>query len=423
MRKKLKQILLFLGFVLCAYHNLIAQQNSQEISPPEYIKTIQLYGGNSEFSGTPIFKLGESLKLNFDDITGDESDYYYRISHYNFDWTPSSLYKNEFLNGFDEVRILNYENSFNTLQLYSNYTLTIPNQDTRGFKVSGNYMIEVYNIDDEVIFSRKFIIYEDLTFIKSYVKRSRNLNYVNSRQSIQFEINSPNEILRNPKRNVKTLVIQNNDLKRAITNLIPQFTITNSLIYKYDQESSFDGGNEFIGFDSKEVRSSTPDIQRIELQDIYHNFLFTDIKRANRRYTYNPDINGNFVIRNLRAENSNSQADYVWMHFTLECYESIGDGELHIYGNFNNYTLDDSTRLKYDKKSGLYFTKRLFKQGFYNYKYVLVRPDGSIDPGFISGNFDETENEYTIIPYYRAPGARYDRAIGKGTGNSRNITN
>ncbi len=422
MSKKLKQTLFLLTLLLSIHNSVFSQSALDDSATVDYIKTIQFYG-DSEFAGIPIIKLGEPLKITFDDINGDEADYYYRITHHNFDWTPSPLYKNEYMNGFDEIRIVNYENSFNTLQLYSHYTLSIPNEDTRGFKVSGNYMIEIYNDDDEVVFSRKFIIYENRTRIKIYTKRSRDLKHIDTKQSVQFEIDSPNEILRNPKRTVKTLVMQNNDIKNAITNLVPQFTIANKLVYKYDQESSFWGGNEFLFFDNKDIRSANAGVGKVDLQDIYHHYLHRNIVRANRRYTYNPDINGNFVVRNLDAENSNVEADYAWMHFTLECYEPIGDGEIHLYGNFNNYTLDDSTRLVYDKESGLFYSKRLFKQGFYNYKYILLKADGTIDPGFISGSFDETENEYIIIPYYRAPGARYDRAIGKGVGNSVNITN
>ncbi|MHA7059910.1 type IX secretion system plug protein [Aquimarina sp. M1] len=422
MLKKLKQILLIL-VVFSGFQSFIeAQESVEEVNPPDYIKTIQLFGSD-EFSGTPILKLGEPLTIRFDDINGDEADYYYKITHYDFDWKPSVLYKNEYLNGFDDIRIINYENSFNSLQLYSHYTLRIPNEDTRSLKVSGNYMIEIYNDDDEIVFSRKFIVYENLANVKVYTKRSRDLKYINTRQVVQFEISSSNEILKNPKRTVKTLVIQNNDLKNAITDLIPQFTIANDLMYKYDIEASFWAGNEYLFFDNKEVRSPTANIRRIDLEDIYNNYLYTDIVRANRIYTYNPDINGNFVVRNLRASNSNTEADYVLMHFSLECYEPLDGGEIHIYGNFNNYIIDASTRLTYDKENAIYKAKRLFKQGFYNYKYVLVRPDGTLDPGFISGNFDETENEYVVIPYYRAPAARYDRAIGKGIGNSRNITN
>ncbi len=423
MLQNLKQALLFLVAFNSSMFFAFSQDKVTEVNPPEYIKTIQLFGGDSEFSGTPIFKLGEPLTVRFDDINGDEANYYYKISHYNFDWTHSTLYKNEYLNGFDDVRIVNYENSFNTLQLYSHYTLKIPNEDTRGLNVSGNYMIEIYDDDNEIVFSRRFIIYENIATVKVYTKRSRDLKHINTKQSVQFEISSPNTILKNPKRTVKTLLIQNNNINTAITNLIPQFTIANNLVYKYDKESSFWGGNEFLFFDNKEIRSSTANIRSTDVQEIYHNYLYTDIVRANKNYTYNPDINGNFVVRNLRAENSNTGADYAWVYFSLQCYENLNDGEIHLYGNFNNYNIDNSTKLLYDKEKAIYYIKRLFKQGFSNYKYILVKPDGTIDPGFISGNFDETENEYTIVTYYRAPGARYDRAIGKGVGNSRNITN
>lgn len=422
MFQKIKQILLSLGLLSAISCSLFAQESTAEVNPPEYIKTIQFYG-NTEFSGTPTIKLGESLKILFDDINGDEVDYFYKITHHNFDWTPSALSRNEYLNGFDDIRIRNYENSFNTFQLYSQYSLSIPNKDLKGLKVSGNYLITIYDEDEEIVFSRKFIVYEDLTYVKVYVKRSRNLKFVDTKQSVQFEINSPREILKNPKRTVKTLVIPNNNLKQAITTLIPQYTIANTLVYKYDQESSFWGGNEYLYFDNKEIRTATVNIQRTELKDLYHNYLYGNVVRANKNYTRAPDINGNFVIRNLRASNSNTEADYAWMHFSLECYESIGDGEIHITGGFNNYDIDDSTRLKYDKKSGRYYISKLLKQGFYNYKYVLLKPEGGIDYGFISGDFDETENNYTVIPYYRAPGARYDRAIGIGSGNSVNITN
>ena len=418
----LKRFFTGISLLLFIWPQLYAQEVVEELYPPPYIKTIKLKG-NGDFTGTPVFKLGEPLTLTFDDINGNEEDYYYKISYYNFDWTPYQLYKNEFLDGFDDVRIVNYENSFNTYQLFSNYRLRIPNEDTRMLKVSGNYMIEIYDDQDDLIFSRKFILYEDLTNIGVALKRSRDLNFINTKQVVQFEISSPDEILKNPKRTVRTLVIQNNNLKTAITDLIPQFTIGNSLVYKYDQEASFFGGNEFLFFDNKEVRTATANIQRIDLQDIYHNYLFTDIVRANRPYTYNPDINGNFVVRNLRADDNSTQADYVWMHFTLECYAPIGDGELHVFGNFNNYILDETTKLNFDKETALFSTQILFKQGFYNYRYVLLRKDGTLDPGFISGNFDETENEYTVVAYYRAPAARYDRAIGKGMGNSLNIRN
>ena len=89
----------------------------EELSPPEYISTVQ-FRGQSNQGQLPIIRLGDQLRLTFDALNGREEDFYYTITHYNFDWTPSDLSKSEYLNGFDEVRIETYENSLNTLQIF-----------------------------------------------------------------------------------------------------------------------------------------------------------------------------------------------------------------------------------------------------------------------------------------------------------------
>ncbi|PKA82311.1 uncharacterized protein DUF5103 [Ulvibacter sp. MAR_2010_11] len=411
-----------IAFVLLLGCVLFVQGQVQERVAPEYISTIQFSGTTSQ-SQLPIINLGERLQLSFDALNGNEEDYYYTITHYNFDWTPSDLSKGEYLNGFDEVRIESYENSLNTLQIFSHYTLSIPNRETRGLTKSGNYLLSIYNDDNEVVFSRKFMVLEKVVGVDVEIKRSRDLNYIEERQVVQFKINSPTLLLINPKQTVKTLILQNSNLKTAITNLKPQYTIGSELIYRYDKEAAFWGGNEFLSFDNKDVRSATYGIRRVELADVYENFLYTNSSRRDRPYTYNPDINGNFVIRNIDAQNPNIEAEYVRLHFNLQYFEDIGNKEIHIYGNFNNWTIDGTTYMEYDSSSDTYRNSRLFKQGYYDYKYVLVDRDGSIDEGAIDGNYWQTENEYTVLVYYRDLGGRYDRIIGIGVGTSKEITN
>ena len=394
----------------------------QETTEPYFIRTIQ-FRGNSAQSELPIVNLGERIQLSFDDINGDESDYYYKITHHNFDWTPSDLSKGEYLDGFDDVRIETYQNSFNTLQIYSHYTVSIPNRETRGLQKSGNYLISIYNDDNELVFSRKFMVVEQLAGVGVEIKRSRDIKHIHTKQVVQFTVNSQSLLLINPKQTVKTLVLQNSNLKNAITDLVPQYTIGSELIYRYDQEAAFWGGNEFLAFDNKDERSATNGVRRVEVSDVYENILYSDISRADRPYTYNPDINGNFVVRKLGVQNQDIEAEYVRMHFNLMFYEDIGNKELHVHGNFNNWTIDETTYMKYDENTDSYRNERLFKQGFYNYKYVLVDRDGSVDEGAVSGNFWQTENEYTVLVYFRDLGARFDRIIGMGQANSTNINN
>lgn len=415
MSQKILCTLFFIGMLFSSHAQV------QEKAAPPYIKTIQ-FRGNTAQSELPIIKLGQRLQLTFDALNGREEDFYYKITHHNFDWTPSDLSKGEYLNGFDDVRIETYENSLNTLQIFSNYQLSIPNRETRGITKSGNYLLSLFNDDGDLIFSRKFMVIEEIVGVSVAIKRARDFKFIEEQQLVQFTINSPSLLLINPKQTVKTLVIQNSNLKSAITDLQPQYTIGTELIYRYTKESAFWGGNEYLSFDNKDIRAATNGVRRVEVSDLYENVLYTNIARKDRPYTYNPDVNGNFVVRNIDAENNNIEADYVKMHFNLQYFEPIENKEIHIFGNFNNYTIDESTYMKYDEASDTYQNTRLFKQGYYDYKYVLVDRDGSVEEGAIGGNFWQTENEYTVVVYFRDLGARFDRIIGMGKGNSNNIT-
>lgn len=414
---KFKFYILFLLFSTSFF-----AQVEKEIAPPDYIKTIS-FKGNTPESQLPVLKLGEFLKLEFDVLNGNEEDYYYVIEHFNYDWTPSVLAKAEYLDGFDKQRIRTYQNSFNTLQIYSNYQLTIPNQFTRRLKVSGNYMLKIYNDYDELVFSRKFMIYEEKVQVGVHIKRSRDVSNIDFKQTVDIKIVSNNFQLNNPKQTINTVIVQNNNLNTAISGVKPMYTLGNELIYKYTNETSFWGGNEFFWFENKDVRAANTGIQFIELKDLYYNHLFTNVVRNNQPYTYNPDINGNFLITVLDAENPSIEADYVWVFFSLLTNELPKGKTLHVYGNFNNYTINNDTKMTFNKKKGIYENPILLKQGFYNYKYVIVNQDKTLDEGAISGNFYQTENNYKVLVYYRNLGARYDKIIGLGEATSININN
>jgi len=221
---------------------------------------------------------------------------------------------------------------------------------------------------------------------------------------------------------LKTVVIQNNNLKTAISNLKPQYITGQSFIYRYDDEASFWAGNEYLNFESKNERAANLGIQFIDLQDLYHSILFKQIPRRNRPYTWNPDINGNFLINAIDVDNIDVEADYTMVHFTL-LENEFPNKDVHVFGNFNNFEIEDMTRMAYNREAGRYECIIKLKQGFYNYKFVTVDLDGNIDEGAISGNFWQTENNYKVLVYYRDLGARFDRLIGIGEAFSERISN
>ncbi|MCB9425453.1 MAG: DUF5103 domain-containing protein [Flavobacteriales bacterium] len=394
-------------------------QVQQEIAPPANIKTVTFV--QSAQSIVPNILLGTAFELQFDDLFGDESDYYYTITHCNYDWTPSNLAKNEYLTGNDDVRIMNYENSFNTLQIYSHYRLQLPNNFT-GIKLSGNYIIKIFDEDKQLVFARRLIVYEDLCIVPIQVRRSRDIKTRLTKHNLDFSIDSQEITFQNPMQNVKILIMQNGQWSNAITNIKPQYTILNDLVYKYNAPTQFWAGNESRYWDNKDIKMASNAVSRVDLQKIYHTYLFGNTPRKDQPYTYYPDINNNFFVRNIMSELPQTEADYSWVFFQLDTPKT--NKNIYITGMFNNYELSEANLLKYNKELEVYQGAVLAKQGFTSYHYTLADKNGKIDEeNAIDGNFFQTENAYSIFVYYRENGARYDRIIGKGTGNSQDIIN
>lgn len=395
-------------------------QVQEEISPPDHIKSV-IFKGPTE-DQFPIVQLGETIFLTFDDILASEQDFYYRIVHCDYDWTPSSLLKSQYLDGIDNQRIMDYENSYNTLQPYSNYKLTIPNSNL-SLKVSGNYVLEIYDSADVIQFSRRFIVYQNSVKLGAIIKRSRDFNFLDEKQTVQFSIFTADFPVVNPKNEIKVAILQNYHWPTALYNIPPQFTLGSELVYKYDAETSFFGGNEYLNFDTKDLRAPTAAISHIEFNDIYQHYLFADRYRNSRPYTFYPDINGDFVVRTLQGDDVSREAEYTDVHFTLPYTEALGLDNVYVFGKFNNYALNHENIMTYNEDTGNMEAVIRLKQGFYNYKYVIQKGDGIIELNTICGNFHFTENNYTVLVYYRNFGDLYDSIIGVGSANSRNISN
>ena len=407
-------------FIITLFVPLILTAQVQEVDPPMDIKTISL-GVVDNASGLAIINLNDRLVLEFDVLNNLEEDFYYVIEHFDSDWNSSQLMKTEYLAGMDNLRIVDYVNSFNTYQIYSHYRLQIPNRQTR-LRVSGNYIIKIFDDYDDLVFSRKFMVVEPMANVAVQIRRSRDVALINETQSVDFNVTPTTSNFNNPLETIKTTVLQNNNLKTAVHGLKPQYIMGNELVYRYSNASLFWGGNEYLFFENKDIRATNLGIQYIDLQDLYHSYLYTNIERSRLKYTFNPDINGGFKVTVLDREDPRIEADYTYVHFSLSAREFI-DANVYVYGGFNNFSTSKENEMVFNPKKGVYETKLLMKQGFYNYKYVLVDKENTLHEGAISGNFDETENNYKVLVYYRDLGARYDKLIGLGEANSIQMTN
>lgn len=409
------------SFILMLLSTFVQAQIEEETPPPFHIKTIQF--SQNGISVAPIFQLGSSFRFSFDDLYANEADYYYMLVHYNYDGTPSGLVKNEYINGNDFQRIRNFTNSVNTLQTYTHYELSFPNEQVQLIK-SGHYLLLIMNSQQEVVFSRKMILYENEVAVAAQVKRVRDINHITEKQNIEIAINFGEQQYANPAQYTQIRILKNEQWQQSVFNIKPQFTVGNQLIYKHKDGMQFWAGNEFLYFDTKNIRGAGNNIAKIRADNIYQATLYTHSPQRKNPYTYNPDNNGQFVVRSVQTVTDDaSEADYLWVHFSVAAMP-IKDKKMYVVGQFNNYILSEENELIYNKETQLYEKDLLIKQGFVGYEFWLTDKANKVDfENHLDGNHYQTENNYTVLVYYRLPTERYDRIIGRGTTNSLLITN
>jgi len=414
----MKRIVILIIFYAIAFQ----AQIQREVMPPFNVKTVTFMQNDKNV--VPIIRLGDMFSLEFDDLYANEANYYYKIIHCDFDWKKSQLLPVEYFEGVDNQRIMTYVNSRNTLQSFSHFKLTIPNNFTKRLKVSGNYLLEIYNNDEELVFSRKFVIYEDLVKVPIQVRSARDVKVVGQKHNLDFMIKPGDFLLQNPIKNIKLNIFKNGMINQGLTNVKPMFTLANDLVYRYDKETQFWGGNEYMFFDTKDIRGNIGNVAFVDSQsgDLYKMFLFTNGPRSKFPYTFLPDINGNFAIQNVRAQQTfDTESDYTWIKFSLKS-EKYADREVFVSGLFSNFAYTDEFKMTYNENEGQYELFLLMKQGVYNYQYALIDNKSQLDEeNAIDGNFFQTENDYYVLVYYRADNDRFDRVIGKGVGNSSDI--
>ncbi len=373
----------------------------------------------------PMVYLGDNrkLSLHFDDLTAEFNTYSYEIIHCNSDWTPSGLTPQEFMRGFMNGFINDYEYSFNTLVRYIHYSLTFPNEEIQ-FKLSGNYMLKVYENNDreDVVLGRRFIVVNKQIPIKADVRMATLARYRDYKQEVDFTLDLTNYPIVDPYQDLKVVVVQNRWWNNAIRDLKPLFVRTPELGYNYEEENLFDGNNEFRFFDMKDIRYQSINVDGIQnIGGKTHVFLLPEEPRSFKRYYFQNDLNGNRLIKRDESEDGNRDSDYLQTHFTLKRASPVFGGEVYVFGQLSDWQIQEEFKMKYVEVNNEYVLEVPLKQGYYNYNYVVV-PNGAEqgDMSVIEGTHSDTENDYYILVYHRRPGEIYDRLVGFQAKNSFN---
>ena len=388
---------------------------------------------NGDWLRDDVITLGTEdwVTISFDHFTHDYHRFVYRIVHCNADWTPSDLFEVDYMDGFNNQPIEDYENSLNTTMLYTHYRLDLPNDDIQ-FKVSGNYRVEIYLDEDEdenenetsqpstlnpqlstlnpLVAVACFRVVEPCMGLNVAVTGNTDIDTNQSHQQVSFVLNYPPGEVVDPATEIKPYIYQNGRTDNQVALVKPTYITPGRLEYVHNHALIFPAGNEYRRFEVINMHYATQGVDRMAyFAPYYHATLFADAQRRN--YSFDMDHDGRYFIRYNLAQDADTEADYLFVHFTLDMPRRTG-GDFYLTGEFTYNSFVPEYRVAYNDAEQAYEATVLLKQGAYDFMYLWV-PEGSGvgQTGPAEGNFYEAENEYQVYIYHRPFGGRYDRLV------------
>lgn len=363
-----------------------------------------------------------TLHISFDEMSHDVHFYTFSIT-----MKESSLLSSEYLRGFTTKDIVEYEHSINTSREYTHYWFDFPNEDMVLTK-SGNYLLTIYedgNPDNKVA-EVGFCVAEPLVKIEAKVRSNTDIEFNGRYQQVDVDVSGQLSAISNQPSEFTMLVTQNNRWDNAVTLKQPTFVEPNRLRYINNKELIFEAGNEYHHFDAFSCFYAGYGIDRVfyEMGDYHVSLLPNEFQ--NGEYIHEFDSDGRFVVNAERTNDSDTEAEYMWVHWTLPTEKPFFDGALYLGGDIFNNEMTLRNRMQYDAEAKCYWLTALVKQGGYDYQYWFVpkqqvsnqkskTAQNKTTVQRVDGSYWQTENEYTIFVYWRPFGARYDRLIGVKT--------
>lgn len=378
---------------------------------------LNFYGNQLAY---PVIRLNtnDQLELNFDDLGGGVRNYSYTWQLCNADWSKTILSEFDYIKGFTQNRITTYRNSSIALVKYTHYMVTLPERNCQPSR-SGNYLLKAFSDGDtsHVLFTRRVLVTDEKATVGVQIQQPFSGQFFKTHQKLQFSVNIPNGLnLINAMQQVKVCILQNNRWDNAVVNIRPTFIRQNILEYNTENDAVFPGGREWRWLDLRSFRLQSDRVETAKYNtgstDV---FVKPDLDRSPQRLVFYRDNNGMYYNDVNESINPLWQADFANVHFTFvpKDNQPMINKEVYVFGELTNYGIDDDAKMTYNAAKGVYESTLLLKQGYYNYCYVTVdktNPKPSFE--FTEGNFWDTENNYTILVYYRSINGRVDELIG-----------
>ena len=404
MTKNLKRLL----SVALSVISILSAQARHQILAPNF-KTLQVVV-NQQWTSLPVMMLhsADLLHLDFDELSHDYHRLTCHLEHCNPDWTPTDgLFESDWLEGFNDLVIDDYEPSLNTTVLYTHYHYQLPNDQQR-LKLSGNYRLHVIDEDDnqnEVI-CIEFRVVDEKMNVGMSVTTNTDVDHNRRYQQLSMTVNYNSLRVTNADDQLQVFVMQNQREDTMRDNPRPNFITPQGLRWEHNRDLIFEGGNEYRKFEMLDVSHPTMGLEHMVWNDELRRYeAYPFICEPRRHYVYDEDADGAFYIRNSDNIENNRISDYVWVNYKLAPAQYYENGRMMVDGQWATES-PETYVMSYDAADRSYNATIMQKQGYYNYRFFLNASDGTTQVVPEEGSFYQTENRYQAFVYYRPDGAR-----------------
>lgn len=371
---------------------------------------------NNDWTALPVMTLNSDdvVDISFDELSHNYHRLICHIEPCNPDWTPcEGLFESDWLEGFNDRPIEDYQNSLNTTVLYTHYKLRLPNEDTR-LKMSGNYRLHIIDEDDggnEVI-TVELRVLEPLTDTALGITTNTDIDLNMSHQQATMTVNYGSLRVTNPEQQIQTIVMQNGREDNMKVNIRPDYVTPTGLRWEHNRNLIFDAGNEYHKYEILDPTHTTMGLASVSWDEQEHRFHATPYPVEQRRnYIYDVDADGAFIVRNSDNMEVDYTSDYVWVHYTLHPLRHYDNCHIGIDGWWTCEP-QENYYMEWDEQNNVYRATILQKLGYYNYRLFIADYDGTTHPLPEEGSFYQTENRYQLLVYYRGNGERSWRLVG-----------
>lgn len=409
---------LFALISVLSFFSAIVYSQGMEHGRLPLVHTLRTYVEGSEMA-YPVIELGgeDRVVIEFDCLTSDILDLEYRVQHCDRNGVPTNLQPSEYIDGFEVNRVNDYAPSVNTTVNYVNYRICLPNDDVR-MLLSGKYEVTVFKAGtDNVVAHTTFLVYEQIVGISAEIVKPQTAVSERHMQDVRLSVDYADLMVSNVFDELNVDILQNGSPYSSRVGLKPRQIIGNKLVYSYAGDMLIAGGNEFRRLDLRYLKASPMNNNSVDYaSSFFHVTTPADENRAFKPYFTEEDFNGQYLIYAYSANNVYDDyyrsADYAFVHPTLNV-DPVLDGDVFVYGAFNNWRLDSANMMRYNFSARRYEADLFLKQGVYDYMYVCRSYyDGKVDMERFEGSHSETSNSYLFLVFFKPVTGEYEQLVG-----------